>query len=386
ADGRNIRQLSFAEAPEWEPSLLDDGRIVYSRWDYTNRHSYHFQSIWVTHPDGTGTASLYGNLTRNPCNSAEPRQIPGSHKIVCTAAAHHAYTAGSIIVVDPRAGLDGLEPIRRVTPEVAFPETEGWPTSAFTTPWPLSVDLFFAAYTPEPLAMENKPVQSANAYAIYLVDTLGGRELIYRDPQVSCVSPMPLVPRSKPPVLPSTRVAAAEPTGTFYIQNVYQSSQPIAPGSIAAVRVVRVFPQTVETPPGRSVAVYEMPKRILGTAPVDANGSVAFRAPSGQPLFFQLVDKNGMAVMTMRALASTNRATARPTGRRGTLAQRYMTSSRPPVRATKAASVLPRPSSPCWIVTASPATGWSAPTAASTCSARSNRSRSRASNGPARTR
>lgn len=303
ADGRNIRQLSFAEAPEWEPSLLDDGRIVYSRWDYTNRHSYHFQSIWVTHPDGTGTASLYGNLTRNPCNSAEPRQIPGSHKLVCTAAAHHAYTAGSIIVVDPRAGLDGLEPIKRVTPEIAFPETEGWPAGAFTTPWPLSEDLFLAAYTPEPLAKENARLQSANAYGIYLVDTLGGRELIYRDPQVSCVSPMPLVPRPKPPVLPSALTKAAEPTGTFYIQNVYQSSQPIAPGSIAGVRVVRVFPQTVETPPSRSVAVYEMPKRILGTAPVDANGSAAFRPPAGQPLFFQLVDKDGMAVMTMRALA-----------------------------------------------------------------------------------
>jgi hypothetical protein len=303
SDGRNIRQLSFAEAPEWEPSLLDDGRVVYSRWDYTNRHSYHFQSIWVTHPDGTGTASLYGNLTRNPCNSAEPRQIPGSHKLVCTAAAHHAYTAGSIIVVDPRAGLDGLEPIQRVTPEIPFPETEGWPTSAFTTPWPLSEDLFLAAYTPEPLARENARPQSANAYGIYLVDTLGGRELIYRDPQVSCVSPMPLVPRPKPPVLPSALPTAAEATGTFYIQNVYQSNQPIAPGSIAGVRVVRVFPQTVETPPSRSVAVYEMPKRILGIAPVDANGSVAFRAPAGQPLFFQLVDKDGMAVMTMRALA-----------------------------------------------------------------------------------
>jgi hypothetical protein len=302
-DGRKIRQLSFAEAPEWEPSLLDDGRIVYSRWDYTNRHSYHFQSIWVTHPDGTDTASLYGNLTRNPCNSAEPRQIPGSHKLVCTAAAHHAYTAGSIIVVDPRSGLDGLEPIKRITPEIPFPETEGWPVGAFATPWPLSEDLFFTAYTPEPLAKENTPPQSANAYGIYLVDTLGGRELIYRDPQVSCVSPMPLAPRPKPPVLPSALAKASEQTGTFYIQNVYQSSQPIVPGSIMGVRVVRVFPQTVETPPSRSVAVYEMPKRILGTAPLDANGSVAFRAPAGQPLFFQLVDKDGMAVMTMRALA-----------------------------------------------------------------------------------
>ena len=95
-DGSNIRPLSFAEAPEWEPSVLDDGRILYTRWDYTNRHSYHFQSLWVTRPDGTGTANIYGNLTRNPCNVGEPRPVPGSHKIVCTAMAHHGYTAGSI--------------------------------------------------------------------------------------------------------------------------------------------------------------------------------------------------------------------------------------------------------------------------------------------------
>ena len=73
ASGEHIRPLSFAEAPEWEPSVLDDGRIVYSRWDYTNRHSYHFQSPWVSRPDGTGTANVYGNLTRNPINTAEPR-------------------------------------------------------------------------------------------------------------------------------------------------------------------------------------------------------------------------------------------------------------------------------------------------------------------------
>ena len=92
------------------PSVLDDGRILYSRWDYTNRHSYHFQSLWVTRPDGTGTANVYGNLTRNPCNTGEPRPVPGSHKIVCTATAHHGYTAGSIILVDPRKGIDGLSP------------------------------------------------------------------------------------------------------------------------------------------------------------------------------------------------------------------------------------------------------------------------------------
>jgi len=310
ANGENIRPLSFAEAPEWEPSVLDDGRIVYSRWDYTNRHSYHFQSPWVTRPDGTGTANVYGNLTRNPINTAEPRQVPGSPKIVCTAMAHHGYTAGSIVLVDPRRGLDGLAPLDRITPEIAFPETEGWPEGAYANPFPLSEDLFLAAYTPDKLAKEGQ-VQAENAYGIYLVDTLGGRELIYRDPAMSCFSPIPVQPRPRPPVLPSataeraaseTQEKAATGMGVFYVENVYRSTQPIAAGSIKSVRVVRVFPQTVESPPSRSITPYEMPKQIVGTAPVGEDGSVAFRAPAGQPLFFQLRDENGMAVMTMRAL------------------------------------------------------------------------------------
>lgn len=303
-NGENIRPLSFAEAPEWEPSILGDGRIVYSRWDYTNRHSFHFQSPWVSRPDGTGTANVYGNLTRNPINTGEPIQVPGSHKIVCTATAHHGYTAGSIVLVDPRQGFDGLAPLERITPEVAFPETEGWPEGAYANPFPLSEDLFLAAYTPEPLAREGR-VQSVAAYGIYLVDTLGGRELIYRDPGMSSFSPVPIQPRSLPPVLPPAAKEEEEAKtgmGVFYVENVYRSTQPIAAGSVKSLRVVRVVPQTVQTPPSRSITPYEMPKQIVGTAPVGEDGSVAFRAPAGQPLFFQLLDENGMAVMTMRAL------------------------------------------------------------------------------------
>ena len=301
-NGSNIRPLSFAEAPEWKPCVLDDGRILYTRWDYTNRHSYHFQSLWVMRPDGTGTTNLYGNLTRNPCNAGEPRPVPGSHKIACTATAHHGYTAGSIILVDPRKGIDGFSPITRITPEIAFPETEGWPAGAFATPFPLSEDLFLAAYTPDPLACEGS-VQREAAYGIYLVDSLGGRELICRDPSISCFSPIPIRPRLPPPVLPpAVKDENETATGVFFVKNVYQSTHPVPVGSVESVRVVRVFPQTIETPPSRSITPYEMPKQIVGTAPIGKDGSVAFRAPARQPLMFQLLDHNGMAVMTMRSL------------------------------------------------------------------------------------
>ena len=298
----NIRRVSFNEAGEWEPSLLDDGRLVYTRWDYVNRHFSYFQSLWVTRPDGTATAHVYGNYTRNPCMTGEPRLIPGSHKIVSTAMAHHGYTAGSLVVIDAKQGLDGLAPLTRITPEISFPETEAWPKrGAYCNPYPLSEDLFLVAYTSDPLVGEGR-VQRPAAYGIYLLDSLGGLELIYRDAAMSCLAPIPIKPRPKPPALPSLVESKLDKTmGTFYVGDVYQSAQPIPPGSVKSLRVVRMYAQTIETPPSRGKAIIDMPRRILGTVPVGKDGAVAFRAPVGQPLLFQLLDENGMSVMSMRS-------------------------------------------------------------------------------------
>ena len=308
ADGSRLRPMVYGEANEWDPSVLHDGRIIWTRWDYINRHDTVYQSLWTLRPDGTGTAHFYGNYTRNPCSIAEARAIPDSQRVVATATAHHSYTAGSIIVIDPLAGQDGAEPLERITPEVCFPETEGWATGAFATPWPLSEDLFLAAHTPDHHAKQGGQ-QARNAYAIYLIDTLGGRELIYRDPEVSCFAPTPIVPRPVPPVLPSmvagayqdSEWSAGEPeSGVYYVQDVYESTEAIPAGSIKSLRVVRMYPQTTIRVPDRSQVLFETAKRVLGTVPVADDGSVAFRAPAAEPLMFQLLDEHGMAVMSMR--------------------------------------------------------------------------------------
>ncbi len=295
-DGTGIRPLAYGEANEWDPSVLPDGRIIWTRWDYINRHDTLFQSLWTTRPDGTATAHFYGNYSRNPCSIAEARAIPGSRKVVATATAHHHYTAGSLIMIDPRVGQDGPEPITRITPEVAFPETEGWNLAgSHASPYPLSEELFLTAYSPE--YRNAKP----NDYGIYLIDTLGGRELIYRDPNSSCFVPLPIVPREVPPVLSSTVASTKkQKTGTFYVRDVYESTETIPPGSVKSLRVIRMYPQTVQRVPDRSLVLFETAKSILGTVPVAEDGSVAFRAPAGQPLMFQLLDENNMAVMSMR--------------------------------------------------------------------------------------
>jgi len=305
ADGSNIRRISWGEANEWDPAVLHDGRVVYTRWDYINRHDTLYQSLWTTRPDGTATAHFYGNNTRNPCMIAEAKAIPGSHRVVATAMAHHSYTSGSIIVIDPLKGLDGAEPIRRITPEAPFPETEGWPTGTYCTPWPLSEDLFLAAYTPDRLAGQGSR-QRDNAYGIYLVDAAGGRELIYRDPNMSSFSPIPIQPRPRPPALASSLRPEAS-KGTFFVQNVYVSGQntgrPIPPGKARHLRVVGIVEQPEARAPVRSCANNEVVKRILGTVPIEPDGSVAFRAPAGEPLLFQVLDENYMSVMSMRSQA-----------------------------------------------------------------------------------
>ncbi len=303
ADGSDIRQISFAEANEWDPSVLPDGRIIYTRWDYINRHNTWFQSLWVTKPNGTATAHYYGNYTRNPCVIAESRSIPGTGKVVATAAAHHFITGGSIITVDPRKGQDGPEPLTRITPEVKFPETEGWGgKGCFATPYPLSEEMFLAAYSPEVVDYGDRP--SDAAFGIYLVDSLGGRELIYRDADVSCFTPIPVRPRPVPPVIPSTLPSPDEApaTGTCYVQNVYQSTQPIPDGSIKYLRINRIHDQPSAFFTLRSRAKQEVVKSVIGTVPVNEDGSVAFKVPADTGFQLQALDANGMAVMTMRSL------------------------------------------------------------------------------------
>lgn len=302
-DGSGIRPMAFGEANEWDPSVMHDGRVIWTRWDYINRHDTLFQSLWTTRPDGTSPEHFYGNYTRNPCSIAEARAIPDSQKVVATATAHHSYTAGSIIVVDPLKGNDGQDPITRITPEIAFPETEGWADSAYATPWPISEDLFLVAYSSAPHTRQGKR-QASNDFAIYLIDTLGGRELIYRDESMSCFCPIPIQPRPTPPALPSlpsSDSTTEESTGVVIVQDVYQGTDGIPRGSVKNLRVVQIDSQTTQAVPPRSLVLFETAKKILGTVPVAEDGSVAFRAPAGESLAFQLLDDNGMAVMSMRS-------------------------------------------------------------------------------------
>ena len=331
-DGADIRCLSYHETNEWHPSVTHDGRIIYTRWDYVDRHGCTAHHPWITTPDGRDSRAVHGNYAPRPSRpdmEVDVRAIPGSSKFVATAAPHHGQSFGSLVLVDPNVeDDDGMGPVKRITPDVGFPETQGG-GQVYGTAWPLSEDFYLCVYDEEmkPGAGRQGRKHVRGGYGIYLVDSFGNRELIYRDPSIACMNPIPLRARSKPPVLPNmvgpeagksphiVQAIGAKPEkpqeATIAVLDVYDSLKDWPEGTdITALRVLQVLPMSV--PSGRpphetglrlpSAGDSINPARaVLGTVPVEEDGSAHFFVPANKELFFQALDEKGMAVQSMRS-------------------------------------------------------------------------------------
>mgnify|MGYP005837848643 FL=1 len=304
ADGGGLHCISPFENFEWTPSVMPDGRIMYSRWDYVDRSNMPYMKLWSVNPDGTNPRALWGMFTTNPHCTFEARCVPNSQKILFTASAHHAVTAGSLVLLDPLQDLEGQKPMTRLTPEVCFPETEGWPMTYYVSPYPLSERYYLTGWSPVPIISQGG-APAENGPGLYLYDAFGNLELIYRDPDIGCMSPQPLRPHPRPPVVASA-VDWQASSGSFLLQDVYRGLTGIAPGTVKWLRVVGVPPKTQPNmnTPNLGVTADDPGKYVLGTVPVQADGSAYFRAPAGTNVFFQALDAEGLAVQTMRTVTT----------------------------------------------------------------------------------
>jgi hypothetical protein len=318
-DGSDIRLLSPRENNEWQPSLNHDGMIIYTRWDYVDRHGCVAHHPWVMTPDGRDSRAIHGNFSvkaKRADMEMDLRAIPGSHKIIGTAAPHHGQAYGSIIMVDPMIpDDDAMAPVKRVTPDVGFPESQNG-RQVYGTPWPLGENYFLCVYD---AGMRKGGGRQGDKhvrgdYGIYLVDAFGNKELLYRDPGIGCLSPMPLRSRPMPPVIPekSWRLAADPPQdGTMAVMDVYNSHLPFPDGSrIKALRIYQIHPSAVPSgqPPhetGKRIAEagdsINLARGILGTVPVEEDGSAFFTVPALKEVYFQALDEDGLAVQSMRS-------------------------------------------------------------------------------------
>ena len=307
-EGTTIRQLSFNNENEVDPIVMNDGRIAFTRWEYTDRHETFFHKLWWCRPDGTSIAHLFGNDMTVPHQFLEVAAIPNSHKVVAIGLGHHSFNTGTIVVIDPNISDNGEKAITHVTPETSYSESKGWPEIHYSHPYPITEDLFLASRAGHPAPKLGWWATAPDDRGIYLIDMHGGRELIYEDPDMASFSPIPIRKRKRPMTIPS--MVHGDPKkgdhGTVFLQNAYLTRNDpegvIKPGMIKALRVIAlgVLPRNGKEGVNR-YAQNNIPKKILGTVPVNEDGSAFFKVPARTSIQLQTLDENGMAILTERS-------------------------------------------------------------------------------------
>lgn len=308
ADGSNLQQIGHSTLHEGHAALLPDGRVIYDRWEYVDRNFGDAQGVWVTNPDGTNHTIFWKNHTSSPGAVLDSRPIPGTPLFIATFSSCHDRPWGALAIIDRRRGLDGKDPVLRTWPAEAIELVGQGGYDTFTRinpkyedPYPLSDKVFLCS----------RMTGKGEEMGIYLLDVFGNEVLVHRE-EPGCFDPMPLGPRPRPPVLP-TSVDLRKGEGTFYVQNVYQGTgmERIPPGTVKYLRVVESPEKRYWTGPAWDGGTGQQApgmawddfnnKRVLGTAPVEPDGSAYFKVPADTFVYFQLLDEEQRMVQSMRS-------------------------------------------------------------------------------------
>ncbi|MBL7223689.1 MAG: hypothetical protein ISS72_07540, partial [Candidatus Brocadiae bacterium] len=151
-DGRYLRRLSFDQVHTNSPTVTADGRVIYTRWDYSDRGQIYPQALFQMNPDGTNQQSLYGNNSWFPTTILHARGIAGSQKIVCVFSGHHSRQKGWLGILDPRRGreeADGAQliaPVRETKP--VHVDSYGQSGDQFQYPYPLDERHYLVTFKP----------------------------------------------------------------------------------------------------------------------------------------------------------------------------------------------------------------------------------------------
>lgn len=315
-EGRYMRQVGFDQVHTSNPTLLDDGRIVYTRWDYNDRGQVWTQPLFQMNPDGTGQSEYYGVNSWFPTTATHARQIPGTRKIMATVLGHHTPQHGKLGIIDPEAGRDENEGVMLVAPlrkaEAERIDAYGQFTDQFQHPYPLNENEFLISYTPLGYYIGHPMV-----FGIYWMNLAGERELLVSDPYISCNQPVLAVPRKRPFQRVNT-VDYTQNEGTYYMQNIYAGNglKGVDSGTVKKLRIVELEFRAASigqafgedkgggghagSPVGVGNASWDV-KKVLGTVDVQPDGSAFFKVPSRKPLYFQALDDKGRVVQTMRS-------------------------------------------------------------------------------------
>ena len=308
-----IRQLCFDQEHNWCPTVLESGRVLYLRWEYTDTPHSHDRVLFSMNPDGTGQMEFYGSNSYWPNSLFYARPVPGNPSMfVGIVGGHHGVPRmGELVLFDIGHGRrESGGAIQRIPGDgkpvesTSDPRYESsliqdqlvdasWPK--FLHPYPLSKKYFLTACQPT----------AKSLWGLYLADVFGNLTLIKEMPGYALLEPLPLRPTPCPPVIPP-KVNLNRDDAVVYLSDVYAGDglKGVPRGTVKELRLISyhyLFPG-MGGPQG--VVGMEGPwdiKRIVGTVPVEEDGSAVFRIPANTPIAVQPLDGDGKALQLMRS-------------------------------------------------------------------------------------
>ena len=330
-DGRFIRRLAIDQVDTLDPQVLDDGRILYTRWEYNDRTQIYPQPLFVMNPDGTAQTAFYGGNSDYPTSLLHGRGIPGTNKVIAVVSGHHTVRKGKLAIIDRAKGSEGnsgIEYVAGASPDGRprrqlsnipsdFSETSPFPCDFFGQvgpqwqyPYAFDEEHYLVAFHPEGCSFPKGPFNPP--FGVYYMTADGRRELLAFDWSNSCGESIPVMPRKQPPVKPSV-VDWKQNFGTFYIQDVHLGLglKGVKKGTAKRLRVVALEFRAVgvgsnsnhgrgtgspnQTPPSIGGGTWDV-KHVLGEVDIEADGSTYFEVPARTAVYFQLLDDRGRCV------------------------------------------------------------------------------------------
>jgi hypothetical protein len=327
-DGANILQITKNTLFDNHSTILPDGRILYSRWEYVDRNFGDAHGIWSVNPDGTNQSVVYKNNTASPAAIYHAKPIGDTGKYVCILSTHHQNMWGAMAIIDPGQAVDGKAAVLRTWPAETIKSihnnNEGGCDDLcsvqpkYEDPRPLydpasgqwSDKYFLCIRMVLPTLPQHRAGELDGVMGIYLVDVFGNEVLLHAE-EPGCFGPALLCARPRPPAIETRRNYSDQP-GLLYVANVYQGThmKGVKPGAVKKLRIVespekrgwcggKWYGQGFMAP-GMNWHDFTA-KRILGTVPVESDGSAYFEVPCDTFVFFQLLDENDLMIQSMRS-------------------------------------------------------------------------------------
>ena len=301
---KNLRRLTFDQDANWNPVVMNNGRVMYTRWEYTDLTHYYSRIVMHMNPDGTENKALYGSGSMFPNSTFDIQPLPGhGSAFVGIISGHHGVArSGRLIIFDPTKGRKNVQGMVQEIPHRNRPIQElikdelvngVWPQ--FVKPTPLNDKYFLVAAKLDPQSL----------WGLYLVDIYDNVTCLMQAEGEGYISPILVKETKTPPAIPD-RVKLNEKEATIFIQDIYEGEglRGIPRGTVKELRLHAYEYAYVKTRSDHNWHGIQSGwdiKRLLGTVPVEEDGSAIFKVPANTPISIQPIDKDGVAVQWMRS-------------------------------------------------------------------------------------